>query len=70
MVFTYGSKEHIYIQMSPDTQKAMKKVLKHVAAEGVDINSLVGVAMQELAKAIEVKSKKKPKPKEQDATPF
>lgn len=64
MVFTYGSKEHIYVQMNKDTHKAMKTVMKHCVAMGKDINDLVGVALRELAKALgdEKKAAKNKKP--------
>ena len=58
MVFVHGRKEHIYIAMDKKTQKAMKKVVKHATETKDDINLLVGTAMQELAKALDGKSKK------------
>jgi len=71
MVFTYGSKEHIYIQMNPETRKAMKTVMKHCVSMGKDINDLVGVALTELSKALaEEKKTAKKKPSVAEEVPF
>jgi inorganic triphosphatase YgiF len=66
MVFTYGKKDHVYIAMNKDTHRALRKVLKHAGQTGKDINDLVGVAVVELAKAVEVKGKNTANVKQDD----
>lgn len=70
MVFTFGRREHIYIQMDKNTHAAMKKVMKHCTQSGKDINELVSVAMTELAKALKIKSKSEETGASQDDTAF
>lgn len=71
MVFTYGKREHLYIQMNQDTNKAMKTVMKHCIAAGKDINELVSVALAELAKALAAERKvPKSKKSKQNDVPF
>lgn len=61
MVFTYGSKEHVYIAMDKTTRAALKKVTNFCRDTGDDINSLVGPALQELASGLKAVKKARKK---------
>lgn len=58
MIFTYGRREHIYVQMDKKTRDAVKKITKYCKAEGKDINEVLAPALHALS---EVLSKKTPK---------
>jgi hypothetical protein len=64
MVFTFGNKDHVYVNMSPDTHRALKKVTKHCKTNSENINDVLGVAIQALAETLheDKKRKKKAKP--------
>lgn len=70
MIFTYGTREHIYVAMGKQMRDAMKKVMKHCEAEGKDINSVLGPAIIALADVLVKKSAKKraggPEPEQDD----
>ena len=59
MIFTSGGKKHIYIAMSNETQIAMKQITKYAEVEGIDINMVIGSAMQEAANGLKKAAKKK-----------
>jgi len=58
MIFTWGGKEHIYIAMSKKTREAMKKIMKVSKTAEVDINDLIGEAIEGVAKGLTKKKKK------------
>ena len=67
MVFTYGSREHFYVQMNKATRKAVRQIAKHCKGEGTDINDVVGPAMVALAELlVKKKAGKKVQPKQDD----
>jgi hypothetical protein len=59
MVFASSGKQHIYIAMSKDTHSAMKTIMKHSEAARVDINEVIGVALQGVAAELKKASRKK-----------
>lgn len=58
MVFAWGGKEHIYIAMSKRTREAMKKIMKASRTQTVDVNELIGDAIEGVAKALPKETKK------------
>lgn len=52
MVFAWGGKEHIYVAMSKRTREAMKKIMKASRTQAVDINELIGEAIEKVAKEL------------------
>lgn len=42
MVFSFGGKNHLYVQMSPDMKKAMEVVTEYCRTTATDINELIG----------------------------
>jgi uncharacterized ParB-like nuclease family protein len=52
MVFAWGGKEHIYVAMSKKTREAMKKIMKASRTQAVDINELIGEAIEGVAKSL------------------
>lgn len=61
MVFTHGSKEHVYINMNDQMHADMKKVMGYCSEKGKDINAVLGVAVHALADSLKLVGKKKPK---------
>lgn len=53
MVFAWGGKEHIYVSMSKKVHSAMKKIMKASRTGEVDINELLGDAIEEVAESLE-----------------
>jgi len=49
MIFTYGSKEHIYIAMTKDTREQIHRVLAHCKGLGVDVNEQLTPTFRALA---------------------
>jgi len=57
MVFAWGGKEHIYIGMSKKTRESMKKIMKASRSSELDINELIGDALEGVAKSLSDKTK-------------
>ena len=55
MVFTWGGKEHVYIAMSKKVHQALNKIMAAAKKSSIDINELIGEAMQSAAEALEKK---------------
>lgn len=49
MVFTYGSKEHVYVAMDDQLRAVMKKITNHCRASGTDLNDIMAPALKEAA---------------------
>jgi len=59
MVFASSGKQHIYIAMSKETHLAMKQIMKHAATASVDINEVIGKALQGVANELKKAKRKK-----------
>jgi len=75
MIFTFGTREHIYVAMDKQTRDAVKKITKHCKAEGKDINAVLAPALQALGEVLAKRTSKEPakKPtgvKQEDAVEF
>jgi len=70
MIFTYGKREHIYVSMDQKTRSAVKKVAAHCKAHAKDINTVLGPAIQALAKVLEKDVPKKVSQPDQDDVSF
>jgi hypothetical protein len=57
MVFTWGGKEHVYIAMTKKTRESIKKIMKAARSDKVDINSLIGDAIEGVAKSLSKRKK-------------
>ncbi len=66
MIFASGGKQHIYIAMSKETHIAMKQIMKHAETSRVDINGVIGEALQGVANELK-KAKRKKKAAEKKA---
>lgn len=66
MIFASGGKQHIYIAMSKETHIAMKQIMKHAETSRVDINGVIGEALQGVASELK-KAKRKNKAAERKA---
>jgi ParB/RepB/Spo0J family partition protein len=55
MVFAWGGKEHTYIAMSKKVHDAMKKIMTKCRTANVDINELIGEAIQKAADSFDEK---------------
>jgi hypothetical protein len=63
MVFTYGGKDHTYIALDTESQKALNKVIKHCASSEVDINSVILAAFRSVVGTLPAAPAKKPRAK-------
>lgn len=65
MVFTFGKKEHVYVQMTRPMKKALDKALNYCRESGADINDLLAPILEEAASdaqaSLDAKGKKKSK---------
>lgn len=52
MVFAWGGKEHVYIAMNKRTREAMKTIMKVSRKAEVDINELIGDAIEGVARSL------------------
>ena len=59
MVFASGGKQHIYVAMSKETHSAMKVIMKHSESARVDINEVIGKALQDVAVELKKTARKK-----------
>lgn len=55
MVFAWGGKEHTYIAMSKKVHDALKKIMKKAQTANIDINELLGDAIQAAADKLDEK---------------
>ena len=66
MIFASGGKQHIYVAMSKTTHLAMRQIMKHAETSRVDINEVIGAALQGVADELK-KAKRKKKAAEKKA---
>jgi hypothetical protein len=60
MVFTYGGKEHLYVTMTEDTRKAMRKVRGYCKKNNRDINDIIAPLTEVWLKAVQQAAKTDP----------
>ena len=58
MIFTYGKQEHVYIQATSRTKKALDKVIQYCRESGDDINDVMGPIVEEAAKQMTAELKR------------
>jgi len=63
MVFTYGGKDHTYIALDKESQKALKKAVKYCAANDKDINEVVLASLRAVVEALPATTGKTPRAK-------
>lgn len=56
MVFAWGGKEHVYVAMSKRVHQAMKKIMAKSRLGSIDINELLGEAIEKVAESLDDKS--------------
>jgi ParB/RepB/Spo0J family partition protein len=52
MVFSWGGKEHIYISLDKDVHDSMKKIMNKAKKDKININDLLGAAINDIANSI------------------
>jgi|WetSurMetagenome_2_1015567.scaffolds.fasta_scaffold08238_2 hypothetical protein len=55
MIFTFGKREHIYVQTDKKTREAIRRVTDHCKAHSKDINAVLGPALVALADVLKQK---------------
>lgn len=53
MIFTYGKADHLYIQMSKETKRAVDRIVNYCRATGSDINSILEEPLRNLGEALD-----------------